>query len=143
MQDIALYKTGLASVFQDALPRHLKMVSIFEEFNPQLEAELDRRARRSGHHVNQYLGEFEASGDDELEKALSRSYDLEHLSASFLITAERFIYAHFSHSSMPLPGKWHRLRSLARHMELRTQSLGRQGVGKEGCFGLLPAECRE
>jgi hypothetical protein len=75
----------LASVLQDALPSHVKTVSIFEDFNEQLALAL-----RSD---TPYLGLVNTNpiADRTLVRAFaSKSRDFEHLSISFMIDAQQF-----------------------------------------------------
>ncbi|KAI0008408.1 hypothetical protein F4779DRAFT_450871 [Xylariaceae sp. FL0662B] len=94
-------RSELASVLQDALPSHVRTVSIFEDFNEQLALAL-----RSD---TPYLGliNTNAIADRTLVRAFaSKSRDFEHLSISFMIDAGQFF------DSCQQSYTWPRLQSL-------------------------------
>ncbi|KAH8598429.1 hypothetical protein B0O99DRAFT_538530 [Bisporella sp. PMI_857] len=91
----------LASVIQDALPSHVKTVSIFEEFNDQLALALRRDTP--------YLRIIDTSpnaGHMLVRAFASKSLRLERLSISYMIDAQQFF------ESCQPSYTWHHLQSL-------------------------------
>ncbi|KAL2817456.1 hypothetical protein BDW59DRAFT_133289 [Aspergillus cavernicola] len=110
----------LASAIQDALPSHVRTVSIFEDFNDHLAS-----AIRSD---PPYLGTIDTSPIADLMlvmlvKALaSKSRDFEHLSISYMIDAQQFF------NSCELSYTWHHLQSLALTSSTLTQTAPRKEI---------------
>ncbi|KAJ4987981.1 hypothetical protein SVAN01_06556 [Stagonosporopsis vannaccii] len=93
----------LAFLVQRSLPKHVKRVSIFKDFNDQLELALKNATSHLGRHV-----EATSAVDLELAKAFAaKSHHLEHLSISYMIDAHQFFT-----SCQQLPCTWNLLQSL-------------------------------
>ncbi|KAI1492990.1 hypothetical protein F5X96DRAFT_623834 [Biscogniauxia mediterranea] len=107
----------LASVIQDALPSHIRTVSIFEDFNDQLALALDSDAPYLGFTdtdpiVNPML----------VGTLVSKSRDFERLSISYMIDARQFF------KSCQLSYIWHRLQSLTLTSSILTQTAPQDGI---------------
>ena len=119
----------LASVIQDALPSHVKTVSIFEDFNDQLALAL--------HNGMPYPGLIETNPVAclKLVRAFaSKSRDLEYLSISFMIDAQQFL------NSCQPSYTWHHLKSLTLTSSILTQRVHQKEISKLLCNATLAAE---
>jgi hypothetical protein len=93
----------LASLFGDSVPKHVKRVSIFKDFNSQLALALNVVTPHLGQDI-----ELSSAVDLQLAKAFAaRSHHLEHLSISYMIDAQQFFT-----SCQRLPCSWNLLQSL-------------------------------
>ncbi|OAL48465.1 hypothetical protein IQ07DRAFT_571171 [Pyrenochaeta sp. DS3sAY3a] len=93
----------LASLIQHSVPKHVKRVSIFKDFNNQLSLALNNRTPYIGPDM-----ELTSAVDLGLAKAFAAKIrHLEHLSISYMIDAEQFFT-----SCQQLPCTWNLLQSL-------------------------------
>ncbi|KAK4236892.1 hypothetical protein C8A03DRAFT_16520 [Achaetomium macrosporum] len=102
---------GLASVLRDALPSHVRTVSIFEDFNEQLALAL----RRDPFHLG-YADTNPIAGRRLVRAFASKSRDFEHLSISFMIDAQQFF------DSCLQSYTWPRLQSLTLTSSILTRT---------------------
>jgi hypothetical protein len=93
----------LASLVQHSVPKHVKRVSIFKDFNIQLALALNKATP----HLHRDI-EPTSAANLELAKAFAaKSQHLEHLFISYMIDAR-----HFFTSCQQLPCTWNLLQSL-------------------------------
>ncbi|EAT83669.1 hypothetical protein HBI56_064520 [Parastagonospora nodorum] len=93
----------LAFLFQRSVPKHVKSISIFKDFNNQLALALNNATPHLGRDI-----ETTSAVDLALAKAFAaKSRHLEHLSISYMIDAQ-----HFFTSCQQLPCTWNILQSL-------------------------------
>ncbi|KAH7134874.1 hypothetical protein B0J11DRAFT_546987 [Dendryphion nanum] len=93
----------LAFLVQHSVPKHVKRVSIFKDFNSQLALALNNATPHLGRDI-----ETTSAVDLELAKAFAaKSHHLEHLSISYMIDAQQFFT-----SCQQLPCTWNLLQSL-------------------------------
>ncbi|TAQ90020.1 hypothetical protein B7494_g1644 [Chlorociboria aeruginascens] len=75
-----------ASLVQDALPKHVKRISIFKDFNNQLILALNNATSHSGPSMD-----ASSAADLQLAKAFAnQSHNFERLSISYMIDAQQF-----------------------------------------------------
>jgi hypothetical protein len=93
----------LAFLFQRSVPKHVKRVSIFKDFNNQLALALNNATPNLSPDI-----ETTSAVDLALAKAFAaKSHHLEHLSISYMIDAQQFFT-----SCQQLPCTWNLLQSL-------------------------------
>jgi hypothetical protein len=93
----------LASLVQHSVPKHVKRVSIFKDFNNQLALALNTARPNLGPDI-----ETTSAVDLRLAKAFTaKSHHLEHLSISYMIDAQQFFTSY-----QQLPCTWNLLQSL-------------------------------
>jgi hypothetical protein len=94
----------LASLLQHSVPIHVKKVSIFKDFNPQLTLALDNATAHLGLDID-IEGPTTSAVDAQLAKAFAaKSQHLEHLSISFMIDAQQFLTAcQLQDQQLPVP----------------------------------------
>jgi hypothetical protein len=93
----------LAFLVERSVPKHVKRVSIFKDFNNQLALALNNATPHLGRDI-----ETNSAVDLELAKAFAaKSHHLEHLSISYMIDAQQFFT-----SCQQLPCTWNLLQSL-------------------------------
>jgi hypothetical protein len=93
----------LAFLFQCSVPKHVKRISIFKDFNNQLALALNNATPHLGRDI-----ETTSAVDLALAKAFAaKSRHLEHLSISYMIDAQQFFP-----SCQQLPCTWNILQSL-------------------------------
>jgi hypothetical protein len=91
------------SLVQRSVPKHVKRVSIFKDFNNQLTLALNNDTPHLGLDI-----ETTSAVDLGLAKAFAaKSHHLEHLSISYMIDAQQFFT-----SCQQLPCTWNLLQSL-------------------------------
>jgi hypothetical protein len=98
-------------VIQDALPSHVRTVSIFEEFNDQLALAL-----RSDTTYLRIIDTSPVAGLMLVRAFASKSRDFERLSISYMIDAQQFF------NSCQLSYTWHHLQSLTLTSSILTQT---------------------
>ena len=93
----------LANLVQHSIPKHVKRVSIFKDFNNQLALALNNATPHLGRDI-----EITSAVDLELAKAFAaKSHHLERLSLSYMIDAQQFFT-----SCQQRPCTWNLLQSL-------------------------------
>ncbi|PVH98549.1 hypothetical protein DM02DRAFT_682060 [Periconia macrospinosa] len=93
----------LAFLIYDSVPKHVKRVSIFKDFNSQLAVALNNATPRLDRKI-----EATSALDLVLARAFAaKSHHLEHLSISYMIDAQQFFT-----SCQKLPCTWNLLQSL-------------------------------
>jgi hypothetical protein len=93
----------LASLVRRSVPKHVKRVSFFKDFNNQLALTLNNATPHLGRDIK-----TTSAVDLKLAKAFAaKSHHLEHLSISYMIDAQQFIT-----SCQQLPCTWNLLQSL-------------------------------
>ncbi|KAI1499094.1 hypothetical protein F5X99DRAFT_411416 [Biscogniauxia marginata] len=111
------WREDLASMIQDALPSHVRTVSIFEDFNDQFALAV----RCDMPHLS--IIDTNSTTDLGLARAFaSKSRDLEHLSVSFMIDAQQFF------NSCQLPYTWPHLRSLTLTSSILTRTARQKDI---------------
>ncbi|KAF2012461.1 hypothetical protein BU24DRAFT_484101 [Aaosphaeria arxii CBS 175.79] len=113
----------LANIVEDVLPEHVKEVSIFKDFNDQLELTLDN-ARSS---LYQYLGVpriITSAVHLALSKAFARkSHNLERLSIAYMIDAQQLFI-----SCRQMPCTWNLLQSLTLTSSILARTASHQSI---------------
>ncbi|KAJ8128775.1 hypothetical protein O1611_g4855 [Lasiodiplodia mahajangana] len=109
----------LASLIRDALPKHVKRISIFKDFNNQLILALNNAISHSGPSMD-----ASSAADLQLAKAFAkRSHNFERLSISYMIDAQQFFT-----SCQQLPYAWNLLQSLTLTSSTLAQTTPRRDV---------------
>lgn len=109
----------LAFLVQHSVPKHVKRVSIFKDFNNQLALALNNAMP----HLWQDI-ETTSAVDLKLAKAFAaKSHHLEHLSISYMIDAQQFFT-----SCQQLPCTWNLLQSLTLTSSTLTRTVPRQHI---------------
>lgn len=109
--------TELASLVQRSVPKHVKRVSIFKDFNNELALAIDNETP----HFDRVI-ETTSAVDLKLAQALAaKSHHLEHLSISYMIDAKQFFT-----SCQQLPCTWNLLQSLTLTSSMLARNAPRQ-----------------
>ncbi|KAI1147480.1 hypothetical protein F4825DRAFT_471535 [Nemania diffusa] len=109
----------LASLIRDALPKHVKRISIFKDFNNQLILARNNAISHSGPSMG-----ASSAADLQLAKAFAkRSHNFERLSISYMIDAQQFFT-----SCQQLPCAWNLLQSLTLTSSTLAQTTPRRDV---------------
>jgi hypothetical protein len=117
----------VASAIQDALPSHVRTVSIFEDFNDQLVLALRSDTPYLGIMTNPIA-------DPMLVRAFaSKSRGFEHLSISYMIDARQFF------DSCQLSYTWHHLQSLILTSSILSQTTPKKEITTLLCSAGLAA----
>jgi hypothetical protein len=109
----------LASLVQDTLPKHVKRVSIFKDFNNQLALALNNATS----HLGRYT-ETTSAVDLALAKAFAtKGHNFEHLSISYMIDAQQFFT-----SCQQLSCTWNLLQTLTLTSSTLARTAPRQNI---------------
>ena len=109
----------LASLVQDTLPKHVKRVSIFKDFNNQLALALNNATSHFGRYT-----ETTSAVDLALARAFAtKSHNFEHLSISYMIDAQQFFT-----SCQQLPCTWNLLQTLTLTSSTLARTAPRQNI---------------
>jgi hypothetical protein len=109
----------LASLVQDTLPKHVKRLSIFKDFNNQLALALNKATSYSGRSID-----TTSTVDLALAKAFAtKSQNFELLSISYMIDAQQFFT-----SCQQLSYAWNLLQSLTLTSSTLARTAPRQNV---------------
>lgn len=110
----------LASLFQNTLPKHVKNVSIFKDFNNQLALALN--------NSTSYLGQRTETTSSAVDLALAKAFatksqNFEHLSISYMIDAQQFFT-----SCQQLSCTWNLLQTLTLTSSTLARTAPRQDI---------------
>ena len=109
----------LASLVQDTLPKHVKRVSIFKDFNNQLALALNNATSHFGRYP-----ETTSAVDLALARAFAtKSHNFEHLSISYMIDAQQFFT-----SCQQLSCTWNLLQTLTLTSSTLARTAPRQNI---------------
>lgn len=109
----------LASLVEDTLPKHVKRVSIFKDFNNQLALALNNATSHFGRYP-----ETTSAVDLALARAFAtKSHNFEHLSISYMIDAQQFFT-----SCQQLSCTWNLLQTLTLTSSTLARTAPRQNI---------------